>query len=205
VSVPSQPPPSQTIPEKSGGGLYLLGALVLVGGAVGLYMWKKPAPTATPQATTVAATATQKPEVAAPLYAPPPPPKMDEEDAGTDAGVVAAKAPVGTGTPAPGPCAGTCTGTATGGLSSALRGRAGSAQGCYNRALRTSEVSGALTVSVQVGPSGQVCAASIVNDSVHSNEISNCVLSRFRGQSFPPPSGGCVTVNIPISFSIKTN
>jgi TonB family protein len=183
----------------------LLGALVLVGGAIGLYVWKKPPPPATtPQATT--ATATAKPEVPAPLYAPPPPPKLDDEDAGaaTDAGTVAAKpAAVGGSAPGPGPCGGTCTGTATGGLSSALRSRAGSAQGCYNRALRSSEVSGSLTVSVQVGPSGQVCAASIVNDSVHSGEISSCVLSRFRGQSFPPPSGGCVTVNIPISFTIK--
>ena len=56
---------------------------------------------------------------------------------------------------------------------------------------------------MQVGPSGQVCNASLANDSVHSNEIATCVLSRFRGQTFPPPSGGCVTVNIPISFTIK--
>jgi hypothetical protein len=38
---------------------------------------------------------------------------------------------------------------------------------------------------------------------VHSNEVGSCVLSRFRGQNFPAPSGGCVTVNIPISFTIK--
>jgi hypothetical protein len=60
-----------------------------------------------------------------------------------------------------------------------------------------------MTVSVQVGLSGQVCNASLTNDSVHSNEITTCVLGRFRGQTFPPPTGGCVTVNIPISFTIK--
>jgi hypothetical protein len=60
-----------------------------------------------------------------------------------------------------------------------------------------------MTVSVQVGPSGSVCNASLAADSVHSSEIASCVLNRFRGQSFPPPSGGCVTVNIPISFTIK--
>lgn len=94
-------------------------------------------------------------------------------------------------------------GQSTGALTSALRGRAQSAQGCYNRALRTSEVSGSMTVRVQVGPGGQVCSASLSADSVHSNEISSCVLSRFRGQTFPPPSGGCATLDIPISFSIK--
>jgi hypothetical protein len=60
-----------------------------------------------------------------------------------------------------------------------------------------------MTVSVQVGPSGSVCSAAITNDSVHSSEVSTCVLSRFRGQTFPPPTQGCVTVGIPISFTIK--
>jgi TonB family protein len=184
--------------------MYLLGALALIGAAIGLYFWKRPAPpSVTPQS--VSATATV-PTVEAPvaMYAPPPPPKLDDEpDAGLDAGKApAAKGPAAAGGTAPGPC-GVCTGAATGALSSALRGRAQSAQGCYNRALRTSEVSGSMTVSVQVGPSGQVCSASLANDSVHSNEISSCVLGRFRGQTFPPPSGGCVTVNIPISFTIK--
>ncbi len=202
MPAPSTPPPSDRIPEKSGGGLYLIGAVALVAGAVGLYVWKKPTPPATPQATTASAPPQQ--EVAAPLYAPPPPPKLEDlPDAGADAGPPPAKTTVGSGTPAPGPCAGTCTGSATGALQSALTGTARSAQGCYNRALRTSEVSGSLTVSVQVGPSGQVCSASIGNDSVHSNEISSCVLGRFRSQSFPAPSGGCVTVNIPITFTVK--
>ena len=59
-----------------------------------------------------------------------------------------------------------------------------------------------MTVRVQVGPSGSVCSASLTNDSVHSGEISSCVLGRFRGQSFPAP-GECATVDIPISFTIK--
>jgi hypothetical protein len=126
----------------------------------------------------------------------------DEPDGGADAGPAPTKT-TGVGGPGLGPCGGTCTGTATGDLSSALRGRAQSAQGCYNRALRTSEVSGSMTVSVQVGPTGQVCSASLANDSVHSNEITTCVLGRFRGQTFPAPQGGCLTVNIPISFTIK--
>lgn len=204
MSDPSEPS-SQKIPgHSSGGGLYIAGALIMIAGAVGLFFWKRSSATpATPQATTATAAAPPKREDPPPLYAPPPPPKIEEEpDAGADAGKPAAKstaaAPAG-----PGPCGGSCSGETTGALSSALRARAQSAQGCYQRALRTSEVSGSMTVSVQVGPAGQVCSASLVNDTVHSSEIASCVLGRFRGQSFPPPSGGCIVANIPISFSIK--
>jgi outer membrane biosynthesis protein TonB len=204
----SQPPPSEQIPgHSSGGGLYLVGAVVLVGGAAALFAWKScstPQPVATQQSASVAASAPPPKDEPPPLYAPPPPPKI-EEDAGVDAG----PPPVAksSGTPAApggnGPCGPNCKGEATGALSSALRARAQSAQGCYNRALRTSEVSGSMTVSVQVGPNGQVCSASLANDSVHSSEIASCVLGRFRGQSFPPPTGGCIVANIPISFTIK--
>jgi hypothetical protein len=43
----------------------------------------------------------------------------------------------------------------------------------------------------------------VIEDSVHSNEITSCVLGRFIGMNFPAPSGGCVKVKIPISFTIK--
>ncbi len=208
MPVSSQPPPSEQIPEHSGGGLYLAGAVVLVGAAVALFSWKRcNAQPATSQATSATATATVPPKVEtpAPLFAPPPPPKVDEDDAGVDAGKPPPRSNGGSSAAGPslGPC-GNCVGEATGALQSALSGRASSAKGCYNRALRTSEVSGSMTVSVQVGPGGQVCSASLTNDSVHSNEIANCVLGKFRGQTFPPPSGGCVTVNIPINFTLAS-
>jgi hypothetical protein len=205
LPVNSQPPPSEQIPgHSSGGGLYLIGAVVLVGGAAALFAWKSCGAQhpVTVQSATVATSAPPVKEEPPPLYAPPPPPKI-EEDAGVDAGTPATKS---SGTPAAGglgPCGGTCKGEASGALSSALRARAQSAQGCYNRALRTSEVSGSMTVSVQVGPSGQVCSASLSNDTVHSSEVASCVLGRFRGQTFPPPTGGCIVANIPISFTIK--
>jgi hypothetical protein len=84
-----------------------------------------------------------------------------------------------------------------------VNGAARSAQGCYNRALRTSEASGRMVVRVQVGSTGAICGASIVEDSVHSSDIASCVLGRFRGKSFPPPKSGCVVVNVPINFTIK--
>ena len=79
---------------------------------------------------------------------------------------------------------------------------AGSAQGCYNRALRTSAASGTLTVSVTVGTGGASCGVSIVSDTVGNSEISSCVLGRFQGQSWPAPDEGCVTLNVPITFKI---
>lgn len=201
----SQPPPSGQIPGKSASGApYVLGILVLGILAVGLFCWKskQTPPTVTTQSVSappVTAASTPPP----PQFAPPPPPKLEEEP---DAG----KAPVAKGTAAgtagpagPGPCGKCSEGQSSGALNSALRTKAQSATGCYQRALRTSEVSGSMTVSVQVGPSGSVCSASITNDSVHSAEVSSCVLSRFRGQTFPPPTSGCVTVGIPISFTIK--
>jgi hypothetical protein len=205
----SQPPPSQEIPgHSSGGGLYLVGALILGASAIGLFVWKKSTPAAVTQQT-VTATQTAPPPPAEPprLFAPPPPPKLEElPDAGVDAGKAA---PKGTGGPSSagaghgGPCGSPCKGESTGALSAALQGRAGSARACYQRALRTSEVSGSMTVSVQIGPSGQVCSASVTKDTIHSGEVTSCVLGRFRGQSFPPPSGGCIVANIPISFTIK--
>ena len=206
MPAPSQPPPADQIPgHSSGGGPYLIGAVVLVAAAVALYFVKRSsAPPITPQTTAITATAPPA-EPPPPAFAPPPPPKLDDEpDAGSDAGAPAPKSAGGpVGAAGPGPCGAACTGQATPGLQAALRSRAQSAQGCYQRALRTSEVSGSLTVSVQVGPSGSVCSASLAADSVHSSEVTSCVLGRFRGQAFPPPSGGCVTVNIPISFTIK--
>lgn len=205
----SQPPPSAQIPGRSSSsGLYLAGIIILALLAVGLFVWKskQTASTETIQTATLAPTAAAPPPPPPPLYAPPPPPKIEEEpDAGVDAGKQQpiAKGTGGAALPAPGPCGGKCVGASTAALSEKLRGTAQSAQGCYNRALRTGEASGSLTVSVQVGPNGSVCGASISNDTVNSGEISSCVLSKFRGAQFPAPEGGCLTANIPISFKIK--
>lgn len=215
MPAPSQPPPSENIPgvpsKSLGGAAYLVGVVVLLALAIGLFVWKKnqPTTTVTAQSATVTASAPAASSPAAPalMYAPPPPPKIEEEP---DAGVVAkggslpkgTGAPAGTGAPV-GPCSAKCDGTMSGALQAALVGKAQTAQGCYQRALRTTDVSGSMTVSVQVSNAGSVCNVSIANDTLHSAEVSSCVLGRFRGQSLPPPNGGCITANIPISFKSK--
>ena len=185
MAVSSKPPPSSEIPgaPQGGGGPYLVGILVLAALAGALFVWKRSMrePTALPLlSTAVSAAITSRPE--APVFAPPPPPKLDDEPIAAsdgDAGKVKSTGPSG-----PGPCGNSCAGQATGALQSALTSHARSAQGCYNRALRNSEVSGKLRVSVQVGQGGQVCSASIVEDTVHSTEVSSCVRVALSGRRF---------------------
>src|SRR5438105_3744119 len=57
-----------------------------------------------------------------------------------------------------------------------------------------------LTVNVRVDPQGNVCSASVVEDAIHSVEVSNCVMGMFRSAKFPPPTGGCVDAKVPLSF-----
>jgi hypothetical protein len=59
---------------------------------------------------------------------------------------------------------------------------------------------GKLVVGVRLDPSGSVCTTSIAQDGVHSAEVASCVLGMFRGAHFPAPTGGCVDVNVPMSF-----
>lgn len=196
----SQPPPG--VPKSGGSGPYIAGVVVLVALMGGLLWWRSQsnAPAPAPIVTTQPVV-TQKPVDYSPPP-PPPPPVEDEPDAGADA-AASAQSPKGSSGGGISPCSKCGDGQSSPALNTALRSTAQSAQGCYNRALRNSEVSGSMTVSVQVGQNGSVCGASIVSDSVHSGEISSCVLGRFRGRSFPAPQSGCVVVQIPISFAIK--
>jgi outer membrane biosynthesis protein TonB len=154
----------------------------------------------------VTATATTTADL--PVFAPPPPPEI-EEDAGTDAGPEDAGKPRPTSSGAPAAAgAGVCSecgkGIPTSALTSAVSSTAGLARGCYQRALRTSGAEGAITVSVSVGANGSLCGARISSDSLHNPAISSCVLAKFQSRSYPKPEQGCVVVNVPISFKMKT-
>jgi len=169
----------------------------------GVLLWwrtKDPPPAPKPPATVTAQQANTQP---VPIHAPPPPPPIEEDAGVEDSGTGKLAATGKAGLPGPGTCDKCGDGDGSSALDSALRSTAQSAQGCYNRALRKSEVSGSLTVNVQVGSNGQVCGVSIGADTVNSSEVSSCVRGRFQGKSFPPPKKGCVIRAIPISFSIK--
>jgi hypothetical protein len=130
------------------------------------------------------------------IVPPPPPIASVAEDAGSSQAVK--KTPVQSTF-----CAtcGSCTGTPAANFQSIVRGRAGSAQRCYEKALSQQEqLQGKLTVNLCVGVGGGVCGASIASDSLGSPLVSQCVLNIFRATVFPSPKNGCVDVQVPLNF-----
>jgi hypothetical protein len=182
-------------PPKSGNAGFIVAALIMLLLIGGLIFWKmrgsEEKPVATPPPTS-----TPEIKLEAPPPPPPPPPEV-EEDAG--------KKPNGkkfVGTPTGG-CAGPCTGDSA--LTrSGLSGKAGQARGCYERALRNNNtLSGRLTMSVRVGPQGQVCSASVASNTLGDPGVASCVAQMFRSSSFPPPQGGCMDAQVPMNFVPK--
>ena len=192
--MPESISPSMKPPPTSGGAVYVIVAVALVVAIIGLVYWKLKGSDAPATAVTAPPVMTAAPpNLAEP---PPPPPPIEEPVAAVDAGPVRAAA-------AYSPCqVAKCGGAINNALSSAVSARAGAARPCYERALRVnSNLQGKLTVSVRVDPQGNVCSASISQDAVHSPEVSNCVTGMFRSAKFPPPTGGCMDVNIPLNFT----
>lgn len=201
----SHPPqdshPPAGVPTGGGGkGLIGLGALLLLIGG-GLVFWKTRQPNE-PELVTLAPTAPRDEAKETPaLIDPPPPPPPEEEVAAPKAEESAPKAG---GPKAPSGCSGSCNGKETPALLSALSAKAGQARTCYNRALRVnSALEGRIRMSVRVGPSGNVCSASVAEDSLHDSGVASCVAQMFRSSSYPAPEGGCVDVGIPINFVAK--
>ncbi len=188
--------PSKVPPRSSSGAPYIVASLALAI-VIASMLWYKlsrpPEPPRLPVVQSVSATA-----AIAPLdYDLPPPPVIDaSSDADTDAGRKVASSGGSL-------CGGPCAGTNTPALEAALRAAGSSSRGCYERALRTnSMLQGRLKLTVRVGANGTVCSASVAEDSLHSSEVSSCVLGLFGGRPFPPPSGGsCVDATIPVSFT----
>jgi len=192
-AVPSSRPPA---PPSGRGAFYYILAIVVLSGAIGSLIYWRLRPPPPPEVPLPAVSA----PVQAPVFAepPPPPPPLEE-----DAGQVENR---NTRVEAPGynPCAGTCRGTASPALQAALSARAGAARPCYERALRVNAaLTGRLTVGLRVDPGGLVCSTSIMHDAIHSAEVASCVMGMFRSSRFPAPTGGCVDVNVPLSFVPK--
>jgi hypothetical protein len=98
-------------------------------------------------------------------------------------------------------CTGECEGTATADLRSTLRGKAGQARSCYERALsKNSALAGSLMVGVRIGARGEACSASLVSDTLGDPEVARCILQRFRTGSYPKPAGGCLDAQVPIKL-----
>lgn len=199
---PSQPPRSSipsTLPKKSSGGPYIAAIVVLVLLIVGLVWFKfsrKEPPTQPPVIQSMTLENTPPP----PIFDIPAPPEIE---AGPDGGPVGKKV----GTSGPSLCAGPCNGNAPPSLRSALSSTASASRGCYERALRTnSMLEGRMMVAVRVASNGNVCSASVVQDSVGSPQVTSCVTSLFSGKRFPPVTDGrCADVQVPLSFKPREN
>jgi hypothetical protein len=177
-------------PPKSGGsGPIIIAAVLMLLLIGGLIVWKVTGSSDTSKTPTPVAVNTG----AAPVLDEPPPPPPPP-----------APTPKKVGSTGPNPCSQVCTGTASGALQSALSGRAGQSRSCYEKALSSNAtLEGTLTIGVKVGPNGQVCSARVVADGLHDPGVSNCVVNRFLGASFPAPQGGCAEVNVPLRFMPK--
>jgi len=167
----------------------------------GLLYWKAAAGKAadTTAAVQPAQTATEPIRDELPLIPPPPPPAPTETK--PQQKTVPAKA---TGSVAAGACGGECTGAASPALRSALSARAGAARRCYERALRQNGIlEGRMTIGVRVGSSGRVCSASVVSNSLGDPSVASCVVGLMRSANLPAATGGCVDVQVPMSFVSK--
>ena len=189
----SLPPP----PKHHGGGAFIGAVILMLLAMGGLLYWKfsgKQGPPVSPSALTAPAT---------PRFdeAPPPPPPT-EPDAGKKEEPTKKRLVASSG---PSPCSAVCKGDAPPALRDYLRGAANSVRGCYERALRQNQMlQGKLVVAVKVGQHGQACGASLASDTLGDPAVASCVLQKFRSGTFPAPIGGCVDVNVPISFMPKT-
>ena len=76
---------------------------------------------------------------------------------------------------------------------------------CYQKGLsRNSQLRGQVDVRFVIGLDGQVSQLSSSGD-LPDPAMVECVTQCFRGLSFPPPAGGAVTVNVPLTFTPGTD
>jgi len=168
----------------------------MVGGAVGLFAWRSCA---------------NKNEAAAPIpsvIVPPasastnaklddiplPPPVEEKPEAGPPPKIVYVQQSSG--------CDGKCSGSLTPELEQAIQIRGVQTRRCYNSALAVdSQLKGRVTITVRVGPGGNVCSANVTSNDMGSPGVASCAANIFRAsQSYPQPHGGCVELGVPLSF-----
>ena len=76
---------------------------------------------------------------------------------------------------------------------------------CYERRLKTNNVlAGDLKLKIRVAPNGHVTATSVTG-TLRDNEVFGCVRGIASKWTFPPPEKGCAVVQVPFQFAPKTN
>jgi hypothetical protein len=193
----SRPPP---VPA-SGNGKYAIVAVLLLAGIVGIFVFRShgsdTAPPPAPSAAAPPPAASASERVDPKIEDIPPPPAEEKPEAGAAAGGGTRIVYVHVGG-----CEGKCNGKAPAELSSALQARGIQARRCYNSALaQDSSLRGHVTISVRVGPTGNVCSANVAANDMGTAAVANCAANIFRQSgTLPAPSGGCVEAAVPLSF-----
>lgn len=187
-------------PQKSGGGgLIAVGVLLLLGAAGGILWYVNRSPETPPPVQPTATATTSSAEPATTLDLPP----IEIPDAAVDDTGPADTGPKVVGGGGGGGCPATCTGTPTEAVKQAAAARAGTAKQCYKTALEGNEsLSGDVVISLKIGTNGETCAASIGNNTTGSSKLASCVRSKMIA-TYPQPKGGCVQLNVPVSFKPK--
>ena len=199
----SQPPsPSMRVPAgvpPSGSGKYVFIALLLVGAIAATIAWKRCQSTALPptSSSTPDASLPPAPSRNSDDDIPLPPVIEDAGNADADAGKKSVVVSSGAQCDAK-----QCFGEATPEIQTALAFRAKQAHRCYDNALaQDPTLRGKISIAVRIGTNGATCSAGVAsNELTSAPSVGSCVAGYFRGQAFPLPKGGCVDVNIPISF-----
>ncbi len=95
-----------------------------------------------------------------------------------------------------------CNGTIDGrGASQVLAANNRAIQNCYERRLRQNNaLTGRLSLTLQIGQSGQVINAR-VDGSMRDSEVRQCVRAIASRLRFPGASDGCATINQPYDFT----
>jgi hypothetical protein len=196
------------IPKQSLAPLLIGVAGVLVAGALGWMLLAGSTPEAT-EPPAAAAAAVPAASVRGPAPEPPPPPPEEElapapPPRAAPGGPKAAKAelsPQAAAVERDPNCDDPCRGKETPALLSALAAKAGQARSCYEKALSNdAALAGKLEVGVRVSPTGEACSAKVGKDTLADAAVTSCVLQRFRAGKYPKPTGGCVTVSVPMNF-----
>jgi outer membrane biosynthesis protein TonB len=191
---PSSRPPAG-IPDK-GNVKYAIAAIGLIAASGGLFALRRcssasEAVAPPPPMPSVTASAPVNPKID---DIPLPPPPEEKPTPGTPKVVY---------TTVGGGCEGKCSQQySTPELGQALQVRAGQARRCYNQALsQDSTLKGHVSINVRIGPSGNVCSATVASNDMGSPAVANCAANVFRTSSgYPSPRGGCVDANVPLNF-----
>ena len=191
--------------SQSGGNLkYILGGLLLLGGAAGLWVLLQ----------------SPSPAPAAPSAAPPAPPASaervnpmaqndlileEQKDAGQPVELAQAEKPKHVIRDVRGEwdCDGDLTRSA---LQNVIDNNRAQVRNCYERRLKVNNVlQGDLKLKIKVGSNGQIAAAAVAG-TLKDNEVFGCVRALAQKWTFPPPTGGgCAVVQVPFQFSPKAN